>query len=176
MGHKTEAEWRQIRIDYERGESIMPLAKAHDISHTAIRTRIKAQGWTQTKAALTKQFIPLRQEPEKNADPIVRGGRELVLRMLDELDAITTHQNELALMIAIETKDDRSTWRRDGMLRAIGLPSRSTVAKNLATAAKILSEIGAVDRVGKKAQSKEEAKVAAIGSDWSADVGMPSVN
>jgi hypothetical protein len=52
-----------------------------------------------------------------------------VLRMLDELEATTTHAGELKEMIEEITADDRDGRRRDGMLGAISLGGRAKTLK-----------------------------------------------
>ena len=82
----------------------------------------------------------------------------MIARMIDELDVVTSRSGELERLIEAETAEDRSSTRREGMLRAIGLGARSATMKNLATAAKTLSEINGSPQ-GKKA-IKEHEKLA----------------
>ena len=84
---------------------------------------------------------------------IVEDGRALILRLLDELAAATTHIGELHQLIADHTAEDRDSRRRHAMQQAVNLSTRSTIMKNLASAAKALTET----RPGKR---EEKAKAA----------------
>ncbi|WP_341702612.1 hypothetical protein [Ferrovibrio sp.] len=63
-----------------------------------------------------------------------RKGRLMVGRLLAELDFTTSHQEELEADIYAETMGDRSSQRRAFMLKAISLPTRAGVMRDLATA------------------------------------------
>lgn len=108
----------------------------------------------------------------------VRAAKGLTLRLLDELDAITTHHGELEDLIEIETASDEDYGRRrDAMLKAIGLPSRAAVLKQLLAATRAWSELErpAAKPVlskgdghkppaqGKKAERAAAAKEASVG-------------
>src|SRR5207248_267103 len=80
----------------------------------------------------TVQVAPI--DPAAIADR----GRDLVARMLAELDAITANSAELRAAILDATKDDGDGRRRARLLRLIDLPSRAIVLKDLMTAAKTL--------------------------------------
>jgi len=91
-------------------------------------------------------------------DQIVGRGHNLIFRLLDELDATTTHQTELADMIEATEDDPR---RRQAMLKAIDLSSRVNVVKALATAFKTWNESRQPE--GKKAAREDAAKGVASG-------------
>jgi hypothetical protein len=76
------------------------------------------------------------------ADPkaLIQRGRDITGRLLNELDATTGHVGELEALITGATEDDRDGRRRHAMLQAVGLSTRAAVLKNLALAAKTLSE------------------------------------
>jgi hypothetical protein len=61
-------------------------------------------------------------------------GRSLTMRMLSELDAVTSNVGELKQEIAAGKKDDAK--RRNAMLKAVGLSSRAATMRDLATAAR----------------------------------------
>ncbi|AVI58369.1 hypothetical protein A6J80_23725 [Paracoccus yeei] len=86
-------------------------------------------------------------------DQIVGKGHNLIFRLLDELDAATTHHSELAEMIEAHEDDPR---RRAAMMKAIELPGRANVVKALATAFKTWNESKAPE--GKKAQRQAAAE------------------
>jgi hypothetical protein len=43
MSRKTATQWAQVHTAFERGEPFSALAKAHNVSHTAIRRRAKTE-------------------------------------------------------------------------------------------------------------------------------------
>jgi hypothetical protein len=168
---KTAAEWARIQTEYLAGEaSIREIADRHEISEAAIRKRAKAEGWE--RPVRTREPVrtllpvprPAPPEPRPPAEPvnaadIAERGRQLVGRMFDELEAITSYEGELEELIGIDTIHDENGQRRDAMLKAISLPARSQIAKNLATALKTINEAGAPAK-GKKAQAQERAAAA----------------
>jgi hypothetical protein len=179
---KPPNDWEAIRADFETGSmSLRELARWYSISDTAIRKKIKTEGWQKKGSQrepvqIAEALPPIRTvlTPE-NADPkaIVGRGRNLVLRLLDELDAVTTHAGVLEEMICDETEQDESDRRRKAMLKAVELPARANTIKALATAFKTLSE--ATASAGKKAQAQEEAQSAGEGTGWGDDLGGPAV-
>lgn len=160
---KNPIDWAGIEADYCKSDTpIRELSRWYQISDTAIRKRAKAQGWVRPESAAPKP----KQEPLPDAsimagvdatkpENIVGRGQNLILRLLDELDATTTHQGELADLIEAHEDDPR---RKAAMLKAIELPSRANVIKALATAFKTWSETQAMVPEGKKAQRKATAE------------------
>lgn len=90
--------------------------------------------------------------------------------MFNELEAITSYDGELEELIEVATAGDEDDRRRDAMLKAVSLPARSQIAKNLATALKTINEAGGPAK-GKKAQQQERA--AAVGRKFGA-IGAPT--
>jgi hypothetical protein len=64
-----------------------------------------------------------------------RAHRLMIGRLLAELDHTTSHLEDIEAEIWKETAGDRSGQRRAMMLRAVSLPSRAGVMRDLATAA-----------------------------------------
>lgn len=161
---KSQPVWDRIEQEYRAGEvSIRETADRHEVSEAAIRKRAKKEGWTrpETKVRTVRTPMPTLRErpaepvPTPDAAAIAERGRGLVARMLDELDAVTTHEGELEELIEEETEGDRSGKRRDGMLAAISLPGRAKTLKELATAFKTINDAAAP--AGKKAAAQEAA-------------------
>jgi transposase-like protein len=161
---KTSSDWDRIELEYLTGEaSIREIADRHEISEGAIRKRAKAKKWIRSvrKACTVRtsprepRAAPAEPVPVPDAATIAERGRGLVDRMLDELDATTTHVGELEELIEIETAGDRSGQRRDGMLGAVSLGGRAKTLKELATAFKTLNETAAPK--GKKAAQQDRA-------------------
>ena len=162
--HKPEIDWPGIESDWLKSDmSIRKMADWYQISEAAIRKKAKSMGWAarpERKPAPVRADAYVRTEPVMMAgvdatDPaqIVGKGHNLIFRLLDELDATTTHQSELAEMIETHEEDPR---RRAAMMKAIDLPGRANVVKALATAFKTWNEAKAPE--GKKAQRQAAAE------------------
>lgn len=85
---------------------------------------------------------------------------DLIRRMLDELDCVTSHIGELEELIEAETAGDQDGRRRAGMMKAISLPVRSNTLR-LLLAAQV--EANKKPEKGKKEQKADAAKGAATG-------------
>lgn len=156
---KRLPDWEAIEREYRAGQlSVSEIGRQYGVSHTAINKRAKKEGWKRDLSAKVRQEVSARLVSDAvsatNAREAVdlaaaRGveivrqhrrdiarGRDLTLRLLDELDATTTNVGELEEMISEETADDQSPKRRDAMMKAVSLPSRAGVIKDLSTAAK----------------------------------------
>ena len=160
----TTIDWARIEAEYFAGEdSIREIADRHEISDTAIRKRAKAGQWEREVRTANRREPDRQPPPPAPRDPetpldagaIADGGRNLVARMLDELDITTSRRGELEDMIIAATDGDDEDARRDGMMRAISLPSRANTMKTLALALKTLNEAAAPQ--GKKAAQQEKA-------------------
>lgn len=161
---KSQSEWDRIEQEFLAGEaSIREIADRHELSEAAIRKRAKQRGWKRAKVRVRKVRTPAPVLPPPSGEPqpvpeaaiIAERGRGLVARMLDELDAVTTHEGQLEELIELDTADDRNERRKDGMLAAISLPGRAKTLKELATAFKTINEAAAPQ--GKKAAAQEKA-------------------
>jgi hypothetical protein len=160
--------------------SIRELAAWYGISDTAIRKRAKRDGWARAETKASSQREPDREpEPAKvyvgtvltpeNTTPeaIVGRGRNLVMRMMDELDATTTRNGELEALIVSSTDEADASGQRAALMQAVSLKTRSDVLKALATAAKTLAESSAPQGVKKQRQEAGE-RVAKGGGRFSA--------
>lgn len=178
---KKPVDWVEIERDYRSGTmSIRELAAWYGISDTAIRKRAKRDGWTRAETKASSQREPDREpEPAKvyvgtvltpeNTTPeaIVGRGRNLVMRMMDELDATTTRNGELEALIVSSTDEADASGQRAALMQAVSLKTRSDVLKALATAAKTLAESSAPQGVKKQRQEAGE-RVAKGGGKFSA--------
>lgn len=181
---RPTVDWPRIELEYCANEdSIREIADRHAISDTAIRKRAKAEKWVrlvrtppsanQCEPELTAP-PPRPVDPSEPVDPvaIADGGRGLVWRMLDELDATTTRRGELEDMIIAATEGDDDTARRESMMRAVSLSSRANNLKTLALAFKTLNEASAPQ--GKKAAAQERATQIG-GSSRFGSIGPPKL-
>lgn len=165
---EKQIDWAAIRSDWEKNDwSIRKLADWYQISEGAIRKRAKKDGWperpkierSEVRASdLRTEAVTMAGIDATDPEQIVGRGHNLVFRLLDELDATTTHRTELEEMIEAHEEDPR---RRAAMLKAVSLPGRADVVKALATAFKTWNESRAPD--GKKAQKQATAEKAASG-------------
>ena len=170
---KPAIDWADIERDYRTGSmSVREIARWYSVSDGAIRKKAKAGGWkrlgtqggTQAEGASSTPppviYTGTILTPENvTPDAIIGRGRNLVLRMMDELDATTSRQGELEALIVSSTEEGDANGQRQAMMQAVSLKSRSDVLKALATAAKTLSETGAPAGV-KQARKDAGARVA----------------
>lgn len=153
--------------------SVRDLAKWYSVSEAGIRKRAKAGGWVRLEGApkrpvKRKEIAVTYSVPDtvvttevSDPDEIVGRGRNLALRMLDELDATSSRLDELEAFIVEATDGDESQRRVEALMKAVSLPSRANTLKTLAQAVKTLSETAVPE--GKKAQRQASAEKAASG-------------
>lgn len=166
---KKVIDWAGIEHDYRNGDmSVRDLAKWYSVSEAGIRKRAKAGGWTRpddapTQSVKRKEISVTYSVPDTIVtteatapDQIVGRGRNLALRMMDELDATSSRLGELETFIAEATDGDESQRRVEALMKAISLPSRANTLKTLAQAVKTLAETAAPE--GKKAQRQAAAE------------------
>ena len=165
------ADWNNIERAYKEGKlSNVKLAIAHGVTEGAIRKEAKLRGWKKGEvyvppAAKLAPVPPetLRRVPDTPETVTNKAlGKDLVRRMLDELDATTSHVGELEGLIEAETAGDRDGRRRAGMLKAISLATRANTLKQL-IAAQTDAEKSDTGKVGKKEQQAAAAVQAGSG-------------
>lgn len=181
----NSTDWKKVRLDYEAGIlSIRKLAERYGVSDTAIRKRAKKEVWEPFGSA--SEGVSSHREPPQNLPAIpeivveaaskplsiARRGRDIVERLLDELDAMTSHLGELEDMIIDETRGDKDSRKRNAMLRAISHGTRTMAAKNLALALRTYDEAAP----GKKQQAQEAAETAGVGTEWGDDLNIGIAN
>lgn len=167
---KKPIDWVEIERDYRSGSmSIREIARWYSLSEGAVRKRAKAKGWTRAGTQESAQAKGAHDpEPKRiyegtvltpeNTSPeaIVGRGRNLVMRLLDELDATTCRIGELDDIISMATDTADAGKQREALQQAIGLKNRSEVLKALATATKTFAESGAPQGVKKQRQEAGE--------------------
>jgi hypothetical protein len=140
------------------------IAKQFEVAPSSITRRAKREGWERdlseqvrqkTRNDMLRQAHGIDKKPGPGtADPkelietaaaanviVLRQhvaslgtGRDLVDRMMNELLASTTHVGELEEMIEEETADDKNPRERQSMFRAVSLPQRAGVLRDLSAA------------------------------------------
>ncbi len=178
---KAAVDWAAIEADFRGGAmGLREMARWYSIPESTLRKRAKQGAWVRTGAQLRTAAHAPSEQPQRGAatpltpataDPkaIVGRGRNLVLRLLDELDTVTTCPGELEEMILRETAADENPRRREAMMKAISLPSRANTVKALALAYKTLADAGAP--LGKKEAAAGAAETAGEGTGWGDDLG-----
>jgi hypothetical protein len=153
---KKTIDWKGIERDFRAGKvSNVQIAGWYGVTEGAIRKRAKAGNWTRMmradvdtgtfrKLSLPAAVGPTVKTPDEAA-MIVRRGKGLVYRMMDELDAATSMVGELEDLILQETADDKDGRRRAGMLKAVDLPERAKVVDTLGRALKTFLDAARLD-------------------------------
>lgn len=161
---KKAIDWTGIEKDYRAGtRSIREIAGWFSISEGAIRKRAKAGGWTRQKSVPSTQEVDAAHqagaEPAKTDTPkieeVIGRGRNLIDRLLDELDAETLHKGEMEVIIQMSETDPA---RVQALKQAVSLSTRAKTLQTLALALKTMGETAAPE--GKKAQRKSAAEAA----------------
>jgi len=174
---KSEPDWTEIERDYRSGSmSVRELARWYGVDERSVRRRAKTGGWERASAAgaagcgaqAQKVYVGTVLTPENTApEAIIGRGRNLVMRLMDELDATTTREGELDAMIVSATDSGDQAQQREALKQAVSLKQRADVLKALATAAKTLAESGAPAGVKAERQKRGE-EVAQSGGKFAA--------
>jgi hypothetical protein len=101
---------------------------SRDGSDSSSPQRAMSEDETTELAALTQVTVV------RDHKATISTGRSLTMRLLSELDAVTSNVGELKQEIAAGKKDDAK--RRNAMLKAVGLSNRAATMRDLATAAR----------------------------------------
>lgn len=176
---KKPIEWAGIERDFCKGaSSIREIARWFGCSEKAIRLKAKEKGWVrpgaeipqatpqesqslgEAVAPLVARMKPADAEPVK-PEAILDRGRDLVVRMMDELEVTTSYIGEMEEEILAATPGKNDGNRREAMMKAVSLSTRAGTLKNLALAAKTLSEAAVPE--GKKRQRQAGADEATSG-------------
>jgi transposase-like protein len=183
---KSKADWPAIEAEYKNSRNpLKEIARGHGVDPKSIRRKAKAGNWQRPPEESPPGGEPKKSLPVATVFPpvdtdvatLVRRGRGVIHRMIDELDATTSHLSEMEQAIEDETADDTNGKRRAAMFNAISLPTRSGAVRNLATALKTLTETTPGAGAGKKAAAAEAASTAGADSEWGDDLdGDPVMN
>jgi len=163
-----ETDWEAVEREYRAGQlSVSEIGRQHGVSHTAINKRAKKDGWSRDLAARVRQEVSARlvsgEVSAANAHEAVdvaaqRGvevvrshrrdigrGRDVLARLIEELDMVTAHraeiEDEIEAFITVESGESdaakaRAEKRRAAMHRAVSLSSRAGAMMSLSSAMK----------------------------------------
>lgn len=169
------ANWTEIEADFCKGVlSIRQIAKRRSVSESAIRKRATRLGWLRAIAQdplYEPRCAPAALKPAEAPEDVAERSRAMASRLLDELDAVTTHIGELEDWIFEATGNDVNGRRRAAMLKAVSLSSRTQTLRTITQAIATLST--SAEKPTKKDQANEAAKTAADGTDWGDDLATP---
>lgn len=159
MPKRPEINWPAIRAEYEKGQtSVRDLARRHGCSESGIRKRARAERWRLAGAESAQCAPPIEPRADRPTEPNAYA-RDIAVRLLDELSAVTAHPDAIEQAIIAETAGDATPSRRRAMLHATSLGQR---AQALRTIVQTLSQMTPADE-GKKAAKRQAAKRAATG-------------
>ena len=114
--------------------------------------------------------MALAKEPPK-VEEVVGRGRNLIDRLMDELDAVTLHRGEMDVIIQ---ENEQDPARQQALRQAVSLPTRAKTLQTLALALKTMGETAAPE--GKKAQRKSAAEAStAPGGKFAPRPGPPQL-
>lgn len=174
MAKRADIDWTAIEAEFRAGKlSNRQIAERFGTSEANIRKRAKAGNWVRSKAKSAHQtarhpiaeILPPVERATCSTAPAeqrehVDHAREIASRLLDELEAVTSHVGELERLIEVETADDKDGRRRAAMLKAISLPARSMTLKTIMQAMVVAKEVASIGG-GKKEEAKAKAQEAA---------------
>lgn len=164
----NQVDWEAVEREYRAGQlSVSEIGRQHGVSHTAINKRASKEGWKRDLAARVRQEVSTRLVSDEvsaaNAQEAVdvaarRGvevvrshrrdisrGRDVLARLLEELDMATAHREEIAEEIDAfidaeggesEAAKARAEKRRAAMHRAVSLSTRAGAMMSLSSAMK----------------------------------------
>lgn len=165
MAAKRNIDWEAIEREYRAGQlSVVEIARQNGVSHTAINKRAKRDGWArdltdtvrrEVKARLVSSPVSDAAARETKRETIDRAaargvevvrqhrkdigrGRELVGLLMLQLDEASANTDQIEEDIEKETSGDKDGKRKAAMLRAVSLPSRAGVIRDLSAAMKNL--------------------------------------
>lgn len=157
----SNTDWEAIEREYRAGQlSVSEIGRQHGVSHTAINKRAKKEGWTRDLSKKVRQEVSARLvSPEVSAasareavELAATRGVQLVRQhqgslsrahriaemLMQELESGTENAEAIEATIYAETANDGTVNRRNAMLKAVSLPSRSSTLRELSQVLKNL--------------------------------------
>lgn len=160
---KSQTDWEAVEREYRTGQlSVREIGLQHNVSHTAINKRAKAEEWVRDLTKEVRREITNRLVRESvssevsNANAkeavetaaargveLVRQHRRslgraqcIIEKLLFELERGTDNVDDIEAAIDEETAKDKNDKRRNMMLKAVSLPSRAQTAAALSVTIK----------------------------------------
>lgn len=153
-------DWEAVEREYRAGQlSVVEIGRQCGVSHTAINKRAKKFGWTRdltekVRKEVSARLVSEQVSAETRAAPLKareaieiaaqrgvevvrqhRSGidrlRKIAEKLATQLDADSDDIEEIEKAIEEETAGDKNGERRARMLKAVSLPSRAGVAREL---------------------------------------------
>lgn len=181
-----QIDWPAIYAEWVTGEFTNgALARKYGVSRARLGQKAKQEGWSTTSGPGPKPVVIEDAEPTIRTAPVDKPGKtkstkmaellkrskDIVERMIDEIDNVTTYHGEIRDIIINEESD---VVRRRAALKAISVSERTKTMKDLVATLKMIEAPPAVAKVaktvkddeadqpqGKKAQRQAEAEKSA---------------
>lgn len=164
MAARKQIDWDRIEIEYRANKlSVREIAKQHNISDKAIRNKAKSENWhkdlakkiqVRTKDKLVRSLVrTLNASDEQVIEEIadrsaavveshrkdILAGRDISSMLMGELQHNTAHIEELEQAIDQAADEEKWSYQRRAMIdKAVSLPQRAAVLRDLATSMKTL--------------------------------------
>jgi predicted transcriptional regulator len=166
MTERKSVDWEAIEREYRAGQlSVREIARTSGVTETAIRKHAKADGWTRAlsekvREAVREKLVRSDGSQSGSQSPrdaeiidmaaargveVVRQHRatlsrahRIVADLLEELQSESDYKGEIEEDILVDRADDKTSGRRNRMLKAISLPTRAGTALALGQALRAL--------------------------------------
>lgn len=165
---RVKADWETVEKDYRAGIlSIREIAKQHAVSEGAIRKKAKLGDWQRDLTDKVREKVRAElvrtevrnvnaQDKVRTEREIVDGaaatvvhvvrehrkdiatGRGIVSLLMSQLIDVAGQRSEFEQAIEIETADDKTTERRNKLMKAVSIPMHAATVRDLSTAMKNL--------------------------------------
>ena len=162
MTPKRVIDWEAVERVYRAGVlSLREIGKIHEVSEGMIRKKAKASGWErdlservnekvrtelvrnsvrtnnpQTEREIVEEAAATVVHVVRSHRTAITKGKQVVDVMMQQLMDDVVGRDDLEEEIEVMTADDKSGERRAKLMRAVSLGNHSTIAVNLANAAK----------------------------------------
>lgn len=167
----NQIDWLAVYQDWVTGEfTNATIARKHGISRAQLGQKSKAEKWSSTSGPMVKPVViddaeaDIPTEPSRKADKIksakiaelLKQSKDIVQRLIDEVDTVTTYHGEMRDIILAEESD---VIRRRAALKAISVSERTKTMKDLVATLKMIEAPAGAKTVGrpKKETTSDEA-------------------
>lgn len=163
-------DWPAIYVDWRTGEFTNgALARKHGISRARLGQKAREDGWTITHGPAVDPIVIDDDDLETPAERTVKPGKtksakipdllkqskDIVQRLIDEVDSVTTYHGEIRDIILQEETD---VVRRRIALKAISVSERTKTMKDLVTTLRMIEAPPGAKAVGRpKKEATDDA-------------------